>query len=128
MPNYFTKDEEVLLKSLGVRALILFGSRAQELARDDSDFDFAVIGPSTKAVYNQLYDLLSAKINKLVNIDIVFLDNSPMELNMHVVKYGKLLFEDSPGVFADFKQNTMLIYADFAPYRREFQQATLNRI
>ena len=89
--NIFADDEKSLQK-IGVKALVLFGSRAQGLARSDSDFDFGVIAMDSKEIYDQLYNFLSAKINKLVNIDIVFLNKAPLELAAHTAKYGQLLY------------------------------------
>lgn len=124
----FTPKEKGKLKQLGVKALILFGSQAQQVATKDSDFDIGAIGKSGKNVYDELYDLLSTKINRLVDIDIVFLYEAPMELQSHVAEYGRVLYEDPPTTFANFREKVMIDYADFAPLRKIFQQATLARI
>lgn len=120
--------EQDLLKNSGISGLILFGSQAQGIGRPDSDYDVLVLGKNTDRNYDLVYDLLSAKINKLVDIDIVFAGNAPLELISHTVKYGKILYQAKPSVFADFKARMILAAADFAPYRRLFQQATLSRI
>src|SRR3972149_11176619 len=111
------------LKGVGVRAVILFGSRALGIAREGGDWDVAVIGSKSKVAYDAVYDIMAAKINQLVDIDIVFLREAPLELQKHVAKYGVVLFQESPNVFADFKQRLMLDYADFAPHRYLFQPA-----
>ena len=129
-----TPQEQMHLKKLGVTLLVLFGSRAQNSTHAKSDYDFGVLCEhssqpfSEKNIYDELYDLLSAKINQLVDIDIVFLRDAPMELQYHVSKYGVVLFEKSPQVFADFREQVMNKYADFAPLRSIFQNATLSRI
>lgn len=120
--------DKLLLKSLSVKALILFGSRTQGIANEISDYDFYVIGPKSAEIYDALYDILSKKIDKLVDIDIVFDSEAPMELKNHVVKYGEVLYQESDSVFADFKQEAMICYADFAPYRKMFSDATFARI
>ena len=116
------------LKAVGVRAVILFGSQALGIAREGGDWDVAVIGSKSKVAYDAVYDIMTAKINQLVDIDIVFLREAPLELQKHVAKYGVVLFQESPNVFADFKQRLMLDYADFAPHRYIFQKATMDRI
>ena len=122
-------EEEIgLLENLGIEALILFGSQAQGLANSNSDFDFFVIGIKNNQVYDALFDLLSKKINKLVDIDIVFDQDAPMELKNHVINYGQILYQKRDNVFPNFKQQAMTIYQDFAPYRELFQKATLSRI
>lgn len=128
---FFSPKEQQLLTNLRVKAVILFGSQAQSLTHPGSDFDIALIansGAAAHKIYDQLYLLLSEKINQLVNIDIVFLSQAPMELQSHVAKNGRVIFEANPNIFADFKQRTMLKYSDFAPLRQIFQQATLARI
>lgn len=133
----FSETEKQTFRKLSVGALILFGSHAQGQAGTLSDYDIGVIVedksilPSPerrKEIYDALYDILSAHINQLVDIDIVFLEDAPYELRAHVMKHGKALFESRPGVFADFKESTMIRYADFAPLRKLFQEGVLSRI
>lgn len=129
----FSPSERDALQRLGVTAVILFGSQARGIAGVASDYDIGALraGHDTdrqKDLYDGLYDMLSAKIGKIVNIDIVFLDQAPMELCHHVAKYGSALYEATPGTFARFKEMVMDAYADFAPYRRMFQEQILRRI
>lgn len=122
-------DFEVqILSNLGIDALILFGSQAQGLQNKKSDYDFFVIGKKDSNTYDALFDLLSKKINKLVDIDIVFDYDVTMELKNHVIQYGKVLYQKNESIFPNFKEQVMTIYQDFAHYRQLFQQATLARI
>lgn len=121
-----SNDEKLTLERAGVRLLVLFGSQAQGIANKTSDFDFGYLAKNDP--YDLLYDLLSSKINRLINIDIVNLETAPAELQMHVAKFGKVVFESTPQTFANFKEKTMISYADFEPLRKIFQQATLDRI
>ena len=123
-----TNQDQQLLQNSGVDGLILFGSHAQNAARKNSDYDFLVIGKKSVGSYDLVYDLLSKKINQLVDLDIVFAADAPVELKNHVVKYGQILYQKNSAVFPDFKQQVMLESADFAPYRAIFGNATLNRI
>jgi len=124
----FTKTDLKKLEKLEIDALILFGSQAQQISRDSSDYDFFVIGKKNKETYDELYDLLTDKINRLVNIDIVFNSSAPMELKYHIIKYGQILFQKNDRIFANFKQTVMTVYQDFAPYRELYQKTTLARI
>ena len=127
-------QDKNLLASLRVELLVLFGSQVLDIASQTSDYDFGVILQTGqlevghKLVYDELYDFLSAKINLLVNIDIVFLHSAPLELQFHVAKYGKVLYECQDQMFAKYRESVMLKYADFAPFRYIFQAATLARI
>jgi len=132
----FSKNDEEKLRDLPVSVLVLFGSRAQGLAKENSDYDVGVLvsdrtifanREKRKTLYNSLYDILSANIAKLTNIDIVFLEEMPAELKAHVVKNGRLIYGD-PVAFANFKEREMVAYADFAPLREIFQKATLARV
>ena len=133
----FDEKERGFLESHGVEAVILFGSQARMTAGVMSDFDFGVLlsGPvfepsskERKKIYDALYDLLSLKINQLVNIDIVFLHDAPMELQSHVIKYGLPLYEKSIHSFPRFRERVMDLYSDFAPLRRIFHEAIMSRI
>src|SRR3989338_6849854 len=124
----FTPEEQLKFRQLGIKAVILFGSRAQGANRPTSDYDIFIIGRRSPEPYDFLYNLLSGKIKQLVNIDIVFQSTAPMELQNHAAQYGQTLFQENPAVFADFKSYVMETYADFEPLRRVFQNATLERI
>ncbi len=124
----FSDQEQQQLARLGVRFLALFGSQAQDTAGPASDLDVLVSGPDNKEVYDTVYDLLSAKIKRLIDIDIVFRQSAPLELLEHASRCGRVIYSQNQRDFADFRQRVMLDYSDFAPYRRLFQQATLARI
>ena len=111
----FTTAEQKLLQNSGVDGLILFGSQAQGIANSGSDFDILVIGRKKANTYDVIYDLLSGKINQLVDSDIVFATDAPVELKNHVVRYGQILYQKNTAVFPDFKQQVILESADFAP-------------
>lgn len=133
----FTQEETAQFGKRSVSALILFGSQAQDLAGVGSDFDIGVIVRDKKIltdqtkrdeIYNILYDILSTHIKQLVNVDIVFLETAPAELQAHVMKYGQVLFENRPGIFADFRAKVMEQYADFAPLRAIFHSGIFSQI
>ena len=130
----FTQEEMNRVDHLGIEALVLFGSRAQGLSRTTSDFDFGVLLTRNLSVqlrseiYDTLYDLLSLKIQQLVNIDIVFLHDASMELQSQAAAYGLPLYQRDANSFARFREKVMEQYADFAPLRGVFHQAILARI
>jgi len=125
------------MTNLGIAGIFLFGSRAQGVERETSDYDFGVImtDPRTiretlvrNAIYDTLYDIIAKQIKHLRNIDIVFADTSDLQFRFHIVRDGKLLFLGNERVVGNFLEKTTEEYADFAPYRRLFQQAILARI
>lgn len=139
-----TAEEKKIAASLGVEALILFGSRAQGLARENSDVDVGVLlhnphvlkdRAQVNALYGVLYtDVLSPLAGRVVqrfcDIDIVFLQDEMVNLQLkyHVSKYGIPLYERDTRAFVDFKEDIMNRYADFAPLRRMFEKAIFARI
>ncbi len=124
------------LRELGVIALYLFGSHAQGVAGPRSDFDFAVLmdRPGHQrgdASYDALYDLLSPLCPRTLQndvIDIVFLHDAGLELKMHVIRYGKVLFEADARARLRFEQQAALEYADFKPILDTFDRAILQRV
>jgi len=139
-----TLEEKDILAFLGVEALILFGSHAQGLAGPMSDVDVGVLvrdplilqdRARRNALYDALYfDVLSPLagrvVKRLCNIDIVFLQDElvNLQLKYHVSSRGVPLYERDSRAFADFKENIMERYADYAPVRRMFNSAILARI
>lgn len=139
-----TAEEQKILVSLGVEVLVLFGSYAQGLAGPLSDIDVGVLVRDIcilkdrvrrNALYDALYfDVLSPLAGRVVkhlcNIDIVFLQDElvNLQLKYHVSSHGVSLYERDSSAFADFKEDIMERYADYAPVRRMFNEAILARI
>lgn len=117
-----------VLESIGVKAIVLFGSRALGTARETSDYDIFVIGSNKKEIYDTVYDVIADAINVLTNIDIVFDSDAPLELKHHVASYGQVIYQENTSLFADFREKVMREYADFALHRAIFSNATLSRV
>ena len=125
------------LDKLGVAAVYLFGSRAEGVAGKLSDFDVAVLfrDPSTaradtNELYNKLYDIFSDAFDMsgFKNIDIVFLERAPLELQFDVVRHGKILCEISRDIRADFEHRTAMLYFDFKPLLEYFNKQVLAKV
>lgn len=134
MDFYFQKEK---MEELGIAAVFLFGSQAQKLAGPASDFDFAVLLKDRKAlydykkkkeIYDSLYDIFSAQIKRLCDIDIVFAQTADLQFKYHIIRDGVLLYIGDEKIVSDFIENTIEQYADFAPLRRQFHEAILQRI
>lgn len=130
----FPKDR---LEKLGVSAIYLFGSQSSGNAGFLSDFDFGIILKDAsvlsdykkkKDIYNELYDIFSDQIKRIVNIDILFLQGANLQYQYNAAVKGELMYCDDLKAAADFKEKAMEYYADFAPLRRLFQRSTLERI
>lgn len=126
---------KVGLAGMGVVSLYLFGSRAQGVARSNSDYDFGILlrDPSvlregSQILYQAVYDLLQEVVHERVNVDIVFLDRASLQLRYHVVQYGQVLLDEDPRKRGFFIERTLEEHADFEPYRRLFEETTLARL
>ena len=126
------------LRELGVLAVYLFGSFAEGAHTTQSDIDVGILmrdatmvshGTSTHTLYQTLYTLFEPILLPYAQeMDIVFLQRASLELQAHVVQQGRVIFETNPSLRLDFEERTMLLYADFAPLRYEFDQAVLAKI
>lgn len=136
MDNEIQLDKDIMVK-LGIQTVFLFGSHAQKTDNPLSDYDFGIILNDKSVlknrilrnkIYDTFYDIVSSKIKKLIDIDIVFLDEMPLQLKYHVVKDGIIIYSDNLNKAGNFKEQIILQHADFAPLRNEFHESILARI
>lgn len=124
------------LEKRGVLALYLFGSRAIGAEHMRSDFDFAVLARDRghkrgDALHDVIYDILSPLCKRTLEndvIDIVFAADAPLELRMHVIRYGKVLLDTDPKARLDFEEQTMNLYCDYRPILDMFDHAILDSL
>lgn len=97
-----------LLKSHGAKLIYLFGSRARDAVRADSDWDFAALFDG---------DVDEALINGHLpaGVDVLVLDRAPLELAGRVAMEGRLLFEADPPLRVRWEATTRKIYLDERP-------------
>lgn len=136
----FSAKDKQQLRILGVTTVYLFGSRAQGVAGPLSDYDYGLLlgDPSIlrdirahMKLYQKLYDVLSDVSPRTLKndvIDIIFLDEAPLELRMHIVHYGKVLFDEKPLMRGRFIERTIEEYCDYHPLLQMFNNAVLARI
>lgn len=121
------------VKDLGISVIYLFGSYAEGKDLPLSDIDIGVVFTDESAlsnslgeIYNELYDIFT-DIFTGKNIDIVFLQKAGLELRFDVISHGKALYESSSAERLRFEEKTTLLYADFKPLLKEFNETILNR-
>lgn len=133
MDILFSHTDRVRLRSLGVVAAYLFGSRAVGREGPASDFDFAFLMESSgrrrgDETYDALYDVLSPLCPRSAEndvIDIIFLNDAPLELRAHVTRYGMVLFDADPLARGRFEQRTISESCDFRPLLEEIDRTIL---
>jgi len=127
-----TKD----LEGMGVQAIYLFGSRAQEKEGPLSDYDYAVLlkekGHSKgDPLYFQLYNLFSQVSPRTLEndvLDIIFLKDIGLELCFHVIRFGKVIYDRDPTTRVRFETQTTLLYCDYRPLLEKQDQTILQSL
>lgn len=138
----FTTADAHRLRELGVAAVYLMGSRAAGTATARSDYDLGVIldrGERARddrgypELHAALYALLSERIpadeppppGTLRDLDIVFLQRAPLYYTTHALRRGVLLYDGNAHARVWFEESAREAVMDFAPLRRQLEQALL---
>jgi uncharacterized protein len=112
-----------VLRREGARFAYLHGSRATGRGRPDFDIDVAAYFGERPP--NSFDVLLPPRV------DLLVLDNAPLELAGRVAVSGRLLFEDDPIARVRWEAMTRKIYFDELPRitraHREFAAAVVDR-
>lgn len=120
------------LKELAVSIIYLFGSRADGTSTPMSDTDIGVVLKGrtaledSRSLYNDLYDLFSG-LYPTQKLDIVFLQSAPLTLQYHAIRKGKVLYEESPQLTADYEAYVISMYLDFKPVLEYFDAVSSAR-
>ena len=103
----------------GLVAVYLFGSRAREDARPDSDIDLAVLtlGNLDPVERWKLQEDLAARAHQ--NVDLVDLRRASTVMRVQVLRDGRLLADVQPSVRASFEAIALSAYARLNEERRE---------
>jgi hypothetical protein len=113
------KNINELVQKYGIKLLYVFGSYAKGSNNKNSDIDIAVlVNDNYKPMY-KLYmigDLTS--IFKRDDIDLVILNGANPVLRHQVIKYGKIIYEESLEEKVIFEAKVLSVYMDMEPFRR----------
>ena len=123
-----------LLKKNRVGLVILFGSQISGQVHPGSDFDIGVVFEDENfkkekplEVYGDLYEIFSNAF-KTKNLDIVYLQETPLSLQFKAIYTGKVVYYSSLIFLANYKEKVMLKYFDFKPTEEYFQKVFLGKI
>jgi uncharacterized protein len=122
-PEAVIAEAAAVLRRAGARFAYLHGSRATGQYRPDSDIDIAAYFGGQPP---QSFDVLLPH-----RVDLLSLDDAPLELAGRVAARGKLLFEDDQVTRVRWEAMTRKIYFDELPRmtraHREFAAAVTAR-
>jgi predicted nucleotidyltransferase len=120
LPQALVAEVARALREAGASFALLHGSRVTGQARLDSDVDVAAwwaLAPPPA------FDVLLPP-----GVDLLVLNDAPLELAGRVALHGELLFDDDPPARVRWVATTRKIYADERPRMlrsdREFAEAT----
>ena len=109
----------------GLRALLLFGSRARGDASPTSDWDFGYLAEAPFDVAELLADLV--RLLRTDRIDLVDLSTANGLLRFRAARDGVTVFGD-PDVVAQFRIEAASFWCDTEPILRASYDAVLERL
>jgi len=110
----------------------LFGSEAKGKAGLLSDIDIAVFFDK-KTDKSERFDMklrLSSELSSIMKktVDVVTLNDSPVQLSYEVIKHEKVIFCKDKSMQVDFETKTLSKYLDRRYYDKRHAELTLERI
>ncbi|MBU4449879.1 MAG: nucleotidyltransferase domain-containing protein [Actinobacteria bacterium] len=108
----FSDENDILLA-------YIFGSQLKGKTGPLSDYDFAVFlsqKPSFQFKYKLKNKLLSILDSK--QVDLVILNDAPIELKYNIIATGKVIFQKNSIVRTEFEADTLSKYFDYLPVLR----------
>jgi hypothetical protein len=123
MSDTHLEELRTIFAKQGVVLAYLFGSQAEGTARPDSDWDFAVLLPTSsppKKFFDVRLDLTNALMDffRKNEMDVVVLNEAPLLLAREIARYGHIIYEDPVTRPAEqFMASTMQRYLETQPMR-----------
>ena len=119
MFDKFNDIKKIFAGEKNILLAYIFGSQAIGKTGPLSDYDFAVF-LSQKPSFPFKYKLKNKLINILDNkqVDLVILNDAPIELKYKVVATGKVIFQKNSIVKTEFEADTLSRYFDYLPVLR----------
>lgn len=110
----------------------LFGSEAKGKSGLLSDIDVALF-ISKDIDKSERFDLrlrLSNKLSSIMNkrVDLVVLNDSPVQLSYEIIKHGKVIFCRDKSMRVDFETDILSRYLDRRYYDKRHAEITLEKI
>ncbi|MDZ7762720.1 MAG: nucleotidyltransferase domain-containing protein [Desulfovermiculus sp.] len=103
-----------------IALVYLFGSRVEGNIGPQSDYDFGILldRDADKAAIRSSLASDLASLLQSPRIDVVLLDQAPIELSFAVISQGEILYERDVATRVDFEAKVMGLYFDYLPFLR----------
>ncbi|MBE9063445.1 DUF433 domain-containing protein [cf. Phormidesmis sp. LEGE 11477] len=123
----------IVEKAPYIQLLVLFGSRARGAASRNSDWDFAFLCDEEQRRQYESGGLSFLRIRGILQsiyhlkdeqIDVIEMKDCSDLLAHYIAKEGKILYEQSPGIFDTFKQKKLKTNEELAKDSQRLQAET----
>lgn len=116
--HVLARVQEFLASQDQVLVAYLFGSQAQGTPGPMSDYDLGLLvrSPTPQLRYRLICEL--ACILNTDRIDLVFINQVPIELAYVIIAQGQRIYERDPGVRVEAEARILSQYADYVPVLR----------
>jgi len=131
MENKIRLIQSKLRRFPNILAVYLFGSSVYGRKGKLSDFDVGVVFKNPEKVlvdpkkslkiYERLFDIFIPLVKNTNHLDLVFLQKAPLALQKEALLKGRLIYAKGKELF-DYKEKTLLKYADIKPLLSQFYQ------
>lgn len=121
------KIEQVITREPDIALVYLFGSRATGAVGPLSDYDLAVWldrGSTTLAWLAKLQHEFACALGT-DRIDLVVLNEAPIELAYRVIAQGKLLYQRDIATRVEYEADVLSRYGDYLPVLRQQRESIL---
>jgi predicted nucleotidyltransferase len=111
---------DLVVKSPEIQLVYLFGSRIEKYLGPLSDYDFGVFcdrAADRPELRGRLFHHLAHEIDTK-HIDVVLLNDVPIELAFSIISYGQLLYERDVKCRVEYEARVMGLYFDYLPILR----------
>jgi predicted nucleotidyltransferase len=123
---------EILTDYPSVGLVYLFGSRATGNAGPTSDYDLGVVVDRDERDQMQDADQIRIRLAhdlavalRTDRIDVVILNDAPIELQRTVIAQGKLLHQRDVATRVEYEAHVMSVYGDYLPILRAQREEIL---
>jgi len=119
MFDKFNDIKKIFAEEKNILLTYIFGSQLTGKIGPQSDYDFAVFlsqktsFPFKYKLKNKLLSILDSK-----QVDLVILNDAPIELKYKIIATGKVIFQKSSAAKVEFEADTLSQYFDYLPVLR----------